>query len=158
MLKIAGASSVASFGIGAKVLPVIAASNASGHVAAVYGSESNPVTQSEIADVQDEVLEKYRGEANTDRLLVVGSPLPPEEQTVRNNHSLDNPLTDRKVVSYALKVYPNGKTQYYASSVDPKEDESRKESAEVGHERTNEFMSWTENKDKPEPLSNRRGR
>lgn len=126
ILKTAGTS------LGA--LSIISTANAQsspGVQVSSYRSQNKQIEYSEKRDLQKRAAEKHRSKQGTDESILVGGP---------------RIVEGAKLVSYALKVYPDGQSQYYSGIVP--EDPSKKSVNSV-HQRTRQFQQIVDDASSP---------
>jgi hypothetical protein len=108
VLETIGAGGMASVVLGGGLGSVAATSNWPGVVLAKYRGLETGLSNDEIVGIQNQTLEEYRSRTGDDDLKVVGSPDVWSEQM----------KTNVSVVSYALKMYPDGTSEYHAGLVE----------------------------------------
>jgi len=102
---------------------------------ATYRRQDNPVSNSEMRDIQKQAAEKLRNQQGTDGKVGVGGP---------------NIQSGAKMVSYAIKVYPNGKSQYYAGIVPTN---ASRQSVKAVKQRTRKFQKMVADATEPQNVA-----
>lgn len=108
VLETIAAGGMAGVAFGGSVGSVAATSNWPGVVLAEYRGLENSLSNDEIVELQSQVLNEYQSRTGDEGLKIVGSP----------NVWSDQMETDVSVVSYALKMYPDGTSEYHAGLVE----------------------------------------
>ena len=109
----------------------------SGSLVSVYGSLGSGLTRADIVNAQNRALETYRSRTGDTDLVAVGAP------EARSNR-LENDLT---VVSYAIRIYPDGTSKYDAQVVT---DEQSEAVVRAAHQNTREFVERVRQRDRAE--------
>ncbi|WP_255149132.1 hypothetical protein [Halorarius halobius] len=108
MLKTVAATGLAGVGLTGASGSVVASDPWTGTTVAAYRDRSRALSEADVRDLQDRALEAYRAATGAEAPRVVGTP----------DAWSDEVETDVEVVSYALKLYPDGTSEYHAGIVE----------------------------------------
>lgn len=105
-----------------------------------YRSRNRPISSDEVRSIQQTVARRFRDETGASSAVPVGGP---------------RVVDGTKLVSYSVKVYPNGQSQYYAGFVKENASEAEKRQA---HNHTQAFENVVRNARRPQNYRAKIGR
>lgn len=113
-----------------------AETNDDGVLVEEYRPADNPLSRQRIQKLQQKAAERYREKADTSKPVPFGGP---EASDTRH-----------RIISYAVRVFPNGATQYHASVVGEGTPDDK---VAQGHKATKGFVNEVRNKRRPDPVT-----